>query len=99
MDEDFVGFAPPPFQADQALQKLRRALRSLGLSERAGLFELRGKVVARAAVQADGLQVAIAKRPARSPEWQPRGLKNDSELRQFVADIEKRLAQQDSSDD
>ena len=99
MDSDLGGFAPPPFRPDQALQKLGRALRALGLSEREGRFERRGKVFARAAVQDGKLQVALAKRPTRSPEWQSRVLQDDSGLRQFVADLEKRLAQQDAADD
>ena len=36
MSEEF-GFAPPPFKPDEALQKLRRELRELGLTEREGL--------------------------------------------------------------
>ena len=99
MDEELAGFAPPPFQADQGLQKLRRELRGLGLSEREGRFERQGKQVARAELHDGALQASLAKRPARTPEWQARVLKNDSELRQFVADIKKRLAQQDQSDD
>ena len=99
MDEELGGFALPPFQPDQGLQKLRRELRSLGLSEREGRFEWQGKQVARAAVHDGALQAALARRPARTPEWQARGLKNDSELRQFVADLRKRLAHQDQSDD
>ncbi len=47
MSDDF-GFAPPPFKADEALQRLKRDLRELGLSEREGVFERRGVAVARA---------------------------------------------------
>ncbi|MEK0416600.1 MAG: hypothetical protein RI949_606, partial [Pseudomonadota bacterium] len=40
--QDAWGFAPPPFNAEQALQRLKRDLRELGLAEREGVFEKRG---------------------------------------------------------
>ena len=39
---DDIGFAPPPFKPDEALLRLQRELRDLGLSEREGVFERRG---------------------------------------------------------
>jgi hypothetical protein len=51
---DDVGFAPPPFQPEEALQRLRRELRELGLSEREGVFERRGLAIARARVDGAG---------------------------------------------
>jgi hypothetical protein len=95
-----LGFAPPPFQPAEALQRLRRELRELGLSERAGLFERRGVAIARAAVASDTLAAARVKRPSRnSPEWQPKTLRNAADLRDFVADLKKQLAQWSDGDD
>ena len=54
--QDAWGFAPPPFNAEQALQRLKRDLRELGLAEREGVFEKRGLAVARVQVQDNTLQ-------------------------------------------
>lgn len=91
MSDDF--FAPPAFRPDEALQRLRRELRELGLTERAGVFERRGVAIARAAVDGAVLQAARVQRPSRSsPEWRPRTLKSNVELRDFVAELKQRLA-------
>ena len=88
MDEDW-GFALPAFKPDEALQRLRRDLRELGLAEREGRFERRGLAVARAAVDGEVLKVAIVKRPSRSPEWIDKGLKDSAQVRDFVALVKK----------
>ena len=99
MSED-PGFAVPPFQADEALQRLKRDLRALGLTERDGRFERRGKVIARAAVDGSTLHAARVKRPSRtSPEWIDKPLRNPADLRDFVTDLKKQLAQWSDSDD
>lgn len=90
-DKDW-GFALPAFKPDEALQRLRRDLRELGLSEREGRFERRGSAIARAAVDGATLKVAIVRRPARSPEWTEKVLKDSAQLRDFVALVKKNLA-------
>jgi hypothetical protein len=96
--DDF--FAAPTFKADEALQKLQRELRALGLSERAGTFERRGIAIARVALDGDALQVGIVKRPSRSsPEWAHKALKSAADSRDFVADVKKRLALWSDRDD
>ena len=50
MSDADSGFALPPFKADEALQKLKRELRELGLTEREGRFERRGISMAKANV-------------------------------------------------
>ena len=35
--QDAWGFAPPPFNAEQAAQRLKRDMRELGLAEREGV--------------------------------------------------------------
>ena len=49
MSAEDIGFAPPPFNAATALQRVQRELRTLGLTERAGTFERRGVAIARLA--------------------------------------------------
>ena len=100
MAEEEWGFAPPPFKPDEALQRLRRDLRELGLTEREGVFERRGTAIARAKVEGDTLAAARVKRPSRhSPEWQARVLKSSADARDFVADLKKQLAQWSDRDD
>jgi hypothetical protein len=97
---DDFGMAPPPFNPDAALQRLRKDLRDLGLAEREGRFERRGVAIARAAVDDAGIQAAIVKRPSRnSPEWQGKTLKTGADLRDFVAELKKKLAAWGDRDD
>lgn len=92
MADDF--FAPPPFKPEEGLQKLQRELRGLGLSARGHQFERGGQALAQALLEDSQLTAAMVKRPSRSsPEWQARTLKNSAELRDFVAELKKRLAQ------
>ncbi|MFO1271687.1 MAG: hypothetical protein U1F50_08435 [Rubrivivax sp.] len=99
-EEDFGGFAPPPFKAEEALQKLKRELRDLGLAEREGRFERRGVQIAKAAVDGNVLQAAVVRKPSRnSPEWQSKTLKNGADLRDFVAQLKRNLAAWGDRDD
>jgi hypothetical protein len=99
MAED-LGFAPPPFDAATALQRLKRELRELGLAEREGVFERRGVAIARAAVDGAALSAALVRRPQRSgPDWQPRTLKSSADVRDFVAECKRRLAGWSDRDD
>ena len=99
MSEDF-GFAPPPFRPEEALSKLKRDLRDLGLTEREGRFERRGVAIARATVEDLTVRAARVKRPVRSsPEWQDKVLKSSADARDFVADLKKQLAQWSDRDD
>lgn len=95
------GFAPPPFKADEALQRLKRELRDAGLTEREGRFERRGVVLARAALSDDGaaLRVAVVKKPLRTPEWQELMLKDAAQVRDFVTDLKRKLTQWSDRDD
>jgi hypothetical protein len=101
LSEDW-GLAPPPFKPDDALQTLKRELRAMGLSEREGRFERKGTPIAKAVVAGDGngIDAARVKRPSRtSPEWQPKRLTSSAQVRDFVADLKKQLAQWSDSDD
>ena len=97
---DDLGFAVPAFKPDEALQRLKRDLRDLGLVERDGRFERRGSAIARAAVEGDLLRAARVKRPSRtSPEWIDKRLRSAADVRDFVADLKKQLAQWSDRDD
>jgi hypothetical protein len=93
-------FAPPPFKPDEALQRLQRELRELGLSEREGRFERRGLAIARVAIDGDILRAARVRRPSRSsPEWQERALRSSADVRDFVANLKQQLALWSDRDD
>lgn len=92
MSDENWGFALPGFKPEEALQKLRRDLRELGLAEREGRFERRGMAIARAAVEGEVLKVALVKRPARTPEWNDRTVKDSAQLRDFLALVKKSLS-------
>ena len=99
MSDDF-NFAAPSVEPVGALAGLARSLRELGLLERAGRFERRGTPIARAAVDGAALRAARVKRPSRtSPEWQERLLHSSADVRDFVADLKKQLAQWSDRDD
>ena len=66
MSDDAFGFAPPPFKPDEALQRAKRELRELGLSEREGRFDRRGVAIAKLALDGATLKASIVKRPSRS---------------------------------
>jgi hypothetical protein len=100
VSQESWGFAPPPFQAEEALQRLRRELRELGLSERAGMFERRGLALARAAVAEGHIAAAVVRKPSRnSPEWQARELKSSADVRDCTQHLKRQLAQWSDRDD
>ncbi len=97
---DGEGFAPPPFDAAEGLQKLQRELRALGLVERSGVFERRGVAIAKAVLDSGVLQISTVKRPSRSsPEWSHRPLRSGADVRDAVADLKKKLALWSDRDD
>ncbi|MBX3621757.1 MAG: hypothetical protein KF891_17440 [Rhizobacter sp.] len=100
MSDETWGFAPPPFKPEDALARLRRDLRDAGLTERGGVFERRGVAIARVAVDGTQLKAETVKRPSRNaPEWQARLLKTAAEVRDYTAELKKKLAGWSDSDD
>lgn len=97
MDDDF--FAPPPFKPDEALQRARRELRDAGLTEREGRFERAGQAIARIAVDGATLKAGVVERPGRSPEWTEKTLRDSAQLRDWIADVKKKLARWSDRDD
>jgi hypothetical protein len=94
------GFAPPPFKPDEALQRLKRELRELGLTEREAVFARRGLAIARVSVEGAQLAAAIVQRPSRnSPQWRSRTLASSAAVRDFAADVKKALQQWGDRDD
>lgn len=90
MSDDF--FAPPTFKPDQALLQLKRALRDLRqLSERGSEFLLKGQTVIELSADDSTLTARLAKRPARSPEWDTRVCKSSADVRTLQDEIKKRL--------
>ncbi len=89
--EDF-GFAPPPFNAENALLTLKRALRDLNLAERGNAFELRGKRVVEWAIEGEAIQARLARRPLLTPEWDRIAVKSATDQRKLIDEMKKRLA-------
>ena len=91
-DEDF-GFAVPAFKPDEALQRAKRELREMGLTERAGQFERAGVAIAKLVVDGASLKASMVKRPSRSsPDWTHKTLSNSAMLRDWTAELKKKLA-------
>ena len=89
---DDAGFAPPSFKPDEALARLKRELRDLGLTEREGVFERRGLAIARVRIDGGQLSAARVDRPSRnSPSWRPRTLASSAAVRDYVAELKKAL--------
>ncbi|MFT3666624.1 hypothetical protein [Piscinibacter sp.] len=100
MSDDLGGFAPPPFEPDEALQRARRELREMGLAERAGQFERNGLGIAKLAVDGAALKASMVKRPNRnSPEWTHQTLTTSAMLRDWSAELKKKLAGWSDRDD
>ncbi|HYN60736.1 MAG TPA: hypothetical protein VET87_14455 [Rubrivivax sp.] len=87
-----TGFAAPPFKPDEALQRLTRELRDLGLTPREGVFERRGLAIARVHIDGAQLAAAIVRRPSRAaPQWQARSLGSSAAVRDFTAELKQAL--------
>ncbi len=99
MAEDDFGFAPPPFNAEHALAQMKRTLRDARLAERGPGFELRGRRVAELVVNGPAIDARLARRPAMTPEWDRRTLKNAAEQRQWLDELRKRLARWEAGED
>ncbi len=97
-DDGGIGFAPPPFNAQAALQQLQRGLRDLKLAERHGGFDLRGKRVAELRVADSVLHARLARKLALTPEFDVSQIKTAAEQRKWLDDLKKRLARWDTED-
>jgi len=93
-------FALPPFDAGAALTQLQRTLRAIGgLAPRGEGFEWKGRAVVALALDGAQLQVRLARRPAMSPDWEARTLKNGADVRRFADDVKERVARWKDADE
>ena len=92
MSDDAWEMAPPPFNADSALQTMKRFARyQRVLAERGEGWMLGADLVIKFAVDGATVKVQLAKRPARTPEWDTFTLKSATELRKLQDEIKRRL--------
>jgi hypothetical protein len=89
--DDLGGFAPPPFNVDNALVTLKRALRDMKLAERGNAFHLRGKRVVELSLDGAAIQARLARRLALTPEWDRIAVKSAAEQRKLIDEVKKRL--------
>ncbi|MDP1901401.1 MAG: hypothetical protein Q8K96_13255 [Rubrivivax sp.] len=90
--------APPPFNAEEALPLLKRALRDLKLVERGAAFELRGKRVLELKVDAASITARLARKLALTPEWDTLAVRSSTDQRKFLDELRKRLARWEHED-
>jgi hypothetical protein len=97
VSDDF-GFAPPPFDADNALVTIKRALRDMKLAERGNAYELRGKRVVELAVDGAVINAKLARRLLLTPEWDRVSVKSAADQRKLLDEVKKRLARWESEE-
>ena len=85
------GFAPPPFNAENALQQMKRVLRDLRLAERGHGFELRGKRVAELRLEGGAIATRLARKLALTPEFDRGRVASTTEQRKWLDEAKKRL--------
>lgn len=90
-DDDLGGFAPPPFNADNALVQLKRSLRDFKLAERGNAYEMRGKRVVELSIDSGTIAVRLARKLALTPEWDRSAVRSATEQRKLVDEVKKRL--------
>ncbi|SEK96556.1 hypothetical protein SAMN05216359_104154 [Roseateles sp. YR242] len=99
-DHDGAGDAPgdffalPPFNAEAALLQFKRTLRDARtLTERGNAFSFEGQEVLNLQVEPGQLVARLARRPARSPDWETRVCRNAADVRKLQDDLKRRLLQ------
>ena len=92
MSDDSWEMAPPPFNAESALQTMKRFARDQRvLAERGDSWMLGADFVLKLSADGPTVKVQLAKRPARTPEWDMITLKSATELRKLQDEIKRRL--------
>jgi hypothetical protein len=91
-------FAPPPFNADNALVTIKRALRDMKLAERGNTYEMRGKRVVELAVDGAAINAKLARRLMLTPEWDRVTVKSAADQRKLLDEVSKRLARWESEE-
>lgn len=85
------GFAPPPFDASNALTTLKRQLRDAKLAERGSGFDLRGKRAVELTVDGATLTARVARKLALTPEWDRFTIADANAQRKLIDEVKKRL--------
>ncbi len=96
--DDLGGFAPPPFQPEDALAQIKRSLRDLKLAERGNSFELRGKRVVELSLDSSSISAKLARKLALTPQWDTLEVANTTAQRKLVDEVKKRMARWDQED-
>ncbi|NCT82882.1 MAG: hypothetical protein GXC94_07050 [Comamonadaceae bacterium] len=92
MSDESWDIAPPPFDAEAALQTLKRFVRDQRvLVERSQGWLLGADLVLKLAVDGAALKAQLARRPARTPEWDGFTLKSATDVRKLQDEIKRRL--------
>ena len=90
MSDDW-GLAPP-FDPEQALLQLQRAMRDSKLSARGKAFELRGKPVVEFEVRDAAIAARLVRRLVNTPEWDSFAVKSAADQRKLIDEVKRRLA-------
>jgi hypothetical protein len=98
VSEESGGFAPPPFNADNALITIKRALRDMKLAERGNVYEMRGKRVVDLSVEGTSINAKLARRLMLTPEWDRLAVKSAADQRKLLDEVKKRLSKWDSEE-
>jgi hypothetical protein len=98
MSDDESSFALPPFNAEHALQQLKRSLRDMKLAERGPGFELRGKRVTELVLEDGRIQARTARKLALTPEWDRHAITSAAEQRKWLDELKKRLSRWETED-
>jgi hypothetical protein len=93
-----TGFAPPPFNADNALVTIKRSLRDMKLAERGNAYEMRGKRVVELAVEGAAINAKLARRLMLTPEWDRLAVKSATDQRKLLDEVKKRLSKWESEE-
>ena len=105
-DETSDFFAPPPFQADEALTKLRRDLRELKPLVEKGTgplvrFEWKSLPVIELSLSTGDkpvLQVALARKPSQRPDWLKHALSSSADARKLLDEVKRSLKRWEDED-
>jgi hypothetical protein len=92
MPEDDWGLAPLPFNPEQSLLQLQRAMSDHKLSARGKGFELRGKAVVELELQGEAIAARLVRRLAATPEWDRFTVKSAADQRKLIDEVKRRLA-------
>ena len=97
-DDDFGGFAPPPFKAADTLAHIKRSLRDLKLTERGKGFDLRGRPVIELVLEDTQIKARVARKWALTPVWDQLVVNSSSSQRKLLDDIKRRLERWEHED-